>query len=161
MSFPTVTAAGNFIVNPGSVATGLLETPLRGPAWWALGLSQAWGFPETTGTNIKIPGVAGKSAYPLIADELSFTLELRVLGECNRAGTPNTDLLTGLLTNLDDLWTNVGNPPTTATRDAHLVKPDASTTSNVGAQFRMAIASMKASVATVLLDVTIPSGRML
>lgn len=158
MPFPTVSHAGNLIVNPSGTNPGEIETPLRWHAWWLTDLSPLWGFPALRGENVILPGFAGRHANPRRNDEGVYVMPLSVFGDVGATGGVNANVLAGLETNLDYLYTNVGQG-SSVTRLAKLVKPSGVVIDGVEVQIRLSLVASKGLQAGVMVEVTVPAGR--
>jgi hypothetical protein len=158
--FPAAAAShfGNLIVNPSGTNPGEYETYLRCPGWWALDLSPLWGFPAYRGDNLVIPHHTGRRINPKRIDQGVYTLELAITGVVNATGGDNANAFVGLRTNLEWLWSNIGDPSTGDTRLAKLILPDASAIT-ANCQFELALASLKGAEVRAMLDVIVPAGR--
>jgi hypothetical protein len=161
-AFPNAAASkmGNVIVNPGSAAIGAVETYLRCPAWWLLDMSPFWGFPALRGSTVVIPGVDGTLGFQRRIDQGVYTAPLQVTGDVDASAVaPSASHFTQLRDNLDYLWENVGTPPVGATRSARLVLPDYTTIDFEG-QFALTLVSQSITDAALIVDVTVPAGRI-
>lgn len=149
---------GGLTINPSASATGLHETDLRGPAWWALDLSPLWGFPDLRGDNVVIPHADGRRAYRRRIDQTTVSIPLVIVGNVDRTGATHANAFQGLWTNLTWLQENVHEPPPTgATRVARLTLPSGQTiTADV--QCRLTLGAQTSATLRAVLDVTIPSG---
>lgn len=129
--------------------------------WTIEDLSSLWGPPAVRGANTLIPGIEGRYANPRRVDETTYQLIMHITGAIDQSGTPYSDPVMGLATNLDYLWDNVASPPTPpdSTRSAVLTMPD-DTTRDAEVQVQLQVGDLlgpydKAAV----LVVTVPAGR--
>jgi hypothetical protein len=163
---PSASKAGNLIVNPGSSTPGALETYMREWRWWTESIAFLQGFPALRDgfeDNAVVPGVDGRTAFASKIDQGTYVTGLRVTGVAGASGvapsgTAEYRFLRQLRRNMDYLWTNVGTPPSGATRSARIVWDDG-TTVNFSAQFRLTRVSQKGAEAGLMLDVVVPAGR--
>lgn len=163
--FPASSASkmGNLIVNPGSSTPGALETYLREPRWWLLDMSPFWGFPPLRGENLALPEVDGQRAYQHFLDQGVYSAPLRATGTCGASGVEpsgvaETRFFTQLRRNLDHLSANVHTPVGT-TRSARLTIPDMTAIDFEG-QFALSLVKQTIADAGLVLDVTVPDGRI-
>lgn len=113
MALPVILTGGQLTVNTSPLTT----VDLICPAWTThdAGFADLWRGPDIAGQNIPIPGAAD---YPVRRFPTTSIRQfpLFVVGECDRAGTPNANAITGLQANLDFLRANVFDPPPIADR---------------------------------------------
>lgn len=168
--FPSARASkmGNVIVNPGSSDPGAVETVLREPRWWILDMGALWDFPALRGgadQNAILPGQEGRFGLEQILDQGTYVTGIRVTGESDASGVSpsgvsETRFFTQLRANLDWLYANVHTPPDSgATRSARLVFPDGSTVDFDG-QFSLTGVAQSIIDAAMMLDITVPAGRI-
>lgn len=156
----TASEMGRLQINPGSSTPGFLDTDLRCPAWWVTDLSGLYVPGDLKGEDIDVPFAGGDIATPWLPAATTVPLELHVVGEVDRAGTPASNPLAGLEANLADLAANVHGPRdgTTATRAATLTTPGGNT---LDAQVRctLTILRQKYADAWCVLSVKIMGGE--
>lgn len=148
---------------PNNLTMGELvidDVSLHTPAWSVLDLLPLWSFPPTRGSNVVIPGAAGKRAYRRRVDEMIALLQMLITGEVDQDDTPYDDLMEGLQTNLEYLWENVVSPPSGATRTAVLTLPDGSTSTGP-VQVGLELGEHTNGLVKAVLSVTVPSGRLI
>lgn len=160
MSLPPASSsrAGRLIINPSGNAQGALETDLRCPAWWMLDLSSGR-FPAVRGQNVIVPKAIGKRAYTKRVSETAYVSTIYVCGDVDRnaSATPSGALI-GLDDNLDDLWTNVGDPGVLTTRVAKRVQADG-TALTADCQCILDLVRQKGPHAWLTMDLILTRGR--
>ena len=138
---------------------------MTGPAWQVMNLHVLWLPASQRGSDVIIPGVAGRKAYQRFADATTRTLEMKITGTVDRTGATNSDLFEGLQANIDYLITNVVNPPGSGdgTRSMVLTMPDATTRTEPVHVLGMEFGDLNESGQWVraALDISIPSGRVI
>lgn len=109
------------------------------PAWAIIGddrggggLLQLLTTVDLRGDDKVIPGAAGVLPFRRRTTATRYSFRLLVTGEVNQSGAANANPITGLTNNLKYLWTNVIDPPSTATGTVSAVwtLPDATTLSS-------------------------------
>jgi len=149
------TAAGDLTI--GGVA-------MNGPAWKVLNLLELWQPADQRGSDRLIPGTAGVLAQQRRDTVTRRSLQLLIVGDVDRTGTPVADRFEGLQANVDYLRANVAAPTgaTDGTRSAVLTMPDGTSRTEpvhvVGfdfGNFREDAAWLRA-----VLTISIPSGRI-
>lgn len=105
--------------------------------WMVQNLSRLWFEAEVRGDNRTVPRVAGATGYPRYLDETRVSLVLWVTGFYNSAGGLNANPWTGMVANLDALWTNVCSPVTSGdgSRPCTLTLPNGVTTRTANVQW--------------------------
>lgn len=163
---PSASKVGNLIVNPGSSTPGALETYIREWRWWATELTAFQAFPSLRDgfdNNAIIPQNDGRHAFGPILDQGTYVTGFRVTGECGASGVApsgvaETRFFTQARQNLNYLHTNV-HAPNGVTRTARMVWEDASHV-DFDAQFKLTYVEQKGIEITLMLDVTVPAGRI-
>jgi hypothetical protein len=149
------TAAGDLTI--GGVA-------LNGPAWKVLNLLELWQPADQRGSDRLVPGTAGVLAQQRRDTVTRRSLQMLIVGDVDRTGTPQADRFEGLQANVEYLRANVAAPTgaTDGTRSAVLTMPDGTTRTEpvhvVGfdfGNFREDAAWLRA-----VLTISIPSGRI-
>lgn len=149
------TAAGDLTI--GGVA-------LNGPAWKVLNLLELWQPADQRGNDRLVPGTAGVLAQQRRDTVTRRSLQMLIVGDVDRTGTPQADRFEGLQVNVEYLRANVVAPTGTGdgTRSAVLTMPDGTTRTEpvhvVGfdfGNFREDAAWLRA-----VLTISIPSGRI-
>lgn len=77
------------------------------------GLFQFLTLAEIRGQNRILPGATGVLPFRRRVTETRYALRLLVTGDVDETGAVNADPIAGLVDNLDYLWTNVIDPPST------------------------------------------------
>lgn len=149
------TAAGDLTI--GGVA-------MNGPAWKVLNLLELWQPADQRGSDRLVPGTAGVLAQQRRDTVTRRSLQMLIVGDVDRTGTPQADRFEGLQVNVEYLRSNVVAPTgaTDGTRSAVLTMPDGTTRTEpvhvVGfdfGNFREDAAWLRA-----VLTISIPSGRI-
>lgn len=149
------TAAGDLTI--GGVA-------MNGPAWKVLNLLELWQPADQRGSDRLVPGTAGVLAQQRRDTVTRRSLQMLIVGDVDRTGTPQADRFEGLQVNVEYLRANVAAPTgaTDGTRSAVLTMPDGTTRTEpvhvVGfdfGNFREDAAWLRA-----VLTISIPSGRI-
>lgn len=111
---------------------------LTTPAWQFADLTKLW-FEHAVRDQegLVLPTAAGRRSYPDRLDETQHELTVFVNGEVNADGDLYADPWTGIVSNLDALFTNALSPVTTGrgTRPAVLTLPDGVTTRTADVKF--------------------------
>jgi hypothetical protein len=129
------------------------------PAWEIRDLSPLWFPPETRGSNVVIPGVAGKHAFPRRVDETTYDLPMIIHHGFDRLGGTYADPSNGLQTNVAYLYTNVVAPTIGTTVAAVLTLPSGAT-QGADVQVQLEMSDHYGNSATrAVLYVTVPAGR--
>ena len=150
-------------VNAGGLTIG--GVAMSCPAWVVHNLQELW-LPAVQRGNDRIrPGVAGVKPAIMRDTVTRRTLQLLIVGDCDRTGTPVTNLLQGLQANIDYLIANVVAPTglTDGTRSAVLTMPDATTRTEPVHVTGMDFGQIRADGAWVkaTIDLSIPTGRII
>lgn len=134
--------------------------PLATPAWRVINLSSLFEGPDVRGANEVVPGVAGRSALPVLVDETTKTLEMVVYGARDWNAGAYSDHHIGLETNLAYLTANLARPPAwpAATRGAILHKANASTVSAAIQVMKFRVGQSGGLDALATLEIRIPAG---
>jgi hypothetical protein len=128
-------------------------------AWWITDLSPLWFPPDVRGSNVIIPGTAGRRAYQRRVDQTTYDLPMEISHQYNVSGTPYVDPSNGLQTNVAYLYTNVIAPTIGTTVPAVLTYP-AGTTDSADVQCELFLSDHRGNVTTkAVLSVTVPAGR--
>jgi hypothetical protein len=106
--------------------TGILtinSVSLNNVAWDITDLTELWHVVEQRGQDRVLPGAAGVIPYQRYETVTRLDLIILINGSVNQSGTPFSDPIVGLRTNINTLMTGVVNPPGSAggTRAATLV----------------------------------------
>ena len=112
------------------------------------------------GDNRIIPGTAGRTAYPVLRDEVIVDLELIVSGSNDAAGTPHASLIAGLDENLAflDDWMRDHMDGSAATYTATLETASGTTYTTPVQILNWQVASEHAVQVVMSYDLRIPSG---
>jgi hypothetical protein len=129
-----------------------------------LNLLELWQPADQRGSDRLVPGTAGVLAQQRRDTVTRRSLQMLIVGDVDRTGTPQADRFEGLQVNVEYLRSNVAAPTgaTDGTRSAVLTMPDGTTRTEpvhvVGFEFgnfREDAAWLRA-----VLTISIPSGRI-
>ncbi len=102
------------------------DVSMNTPAWNVLDITPLWMPPASRGTNVLIPYVAGKRAFPMRVDQTDYSLPMVISGAVDKDGNPDPDgVIACLYRNLHYLRDNVYGPVdgTTVTWPASIFLP--------------------------------------
>lgn len=143
-------AMGNLLINSVAMTT---------PGWRMQDLSPLWFPPDVRGSNVIIPGTAGRRAYTKRVDETSYDLPMLIYHTVNISGSSYADHYDGLQENVAYLYANVVAPTIGTTVAAMLTYPSGSTAS-ADVQCELELSQHLGVTSTLaVLTVTVPAGR--
>lgn len=149
------TAAGDLTI--GGVA-------MMCPAWKVLNLLELWQPADQRGNDRLIPGTAGVLAQQRRDTVTRRSLQMLIVGDVDRTGTPVADRFEGLQANVDYLRANVAAPTgtTDGTRSAVLTMPDGTTRTEPVHVVGFDFGNFREDGGWVraVLQLSIPSGRI-
>jgi hypothetical protein len=155
-----------FTWNSSAGGLTINNVDMMAPAWQVRNLHDLWLPANQRGEDRIIPGVSGRKAYRRFADTTTRTLLLKITGDVNSAGTPQTNKFQGLQANIDALITSVVNPTDTGdgTRTLVLTMPSGGSRSEpvhvTGMSFGGPLAENGRWI-TATIDLSIPAGRII
>ena len=134
------------------------------PAWKVINLQDLWAAAEQRGRDVVIPGTSGVRPRRRRDTVTERTLRMLIVGDVDRTGSPQSNKLTGLYTNVEYLRANVVAPTGSGngTRSAVLTIPSGSTLTEDVHVTGMTLGDVREDGGWVFatIDLSIPSGRI-
>lgn len=132
------------------------------PAWCAYTLDDLWSTPPARGTNVILPGVAGRVARRFHDDEHAVSLPMVFGGDYDVDGLPTADRQEGLQANLEYFHDAVIASPGTVgdVRTAEFVKPDGTVLTEPVQVRGWQVQFRGAPSAFVVVRLVFPGGRL-
>jgi hypothetical protein len=148
-------------VSQGSLTINSVNLSITGltRAWWITDLSPLWFPPDVRGSNVIIPGTAGRRAYTRRVDETVYDLPMVISHQYDRTNGSYADPSNGLQTNVAYLYTNVVAPTIGTTVAATLTLPSGAT-QTADVQCELAVSDHHGNSASrAVLTLIVPAGR--
>jgi hypothetical protein len=148
------------ILNPAS-CNGLLTVngvSMHTPAWCMVDLGDLWFPAKTRGSNVLIPGAVGRRAYPVRADETTYSLPMLISGVVDQLGGPYPDAMVGLERNLVELAAVFVPDPNVATVSASLTMPSGAVRTAEVQIVGVKLGKQVGPVVRAIVEMVVPAG---
>jgi hypothetical protein len=131
---------------------------MHNQAWAMIDLGDLWLPPKTRGSNVVIPGAVGRRAYPVRADETTYSLPMLISGVAAPGGVMYSDAMVGLETNIGLLADVFVPDPNVATVTASLEMPSGAVRTAEVQIVGVKLGKQVGPVMRAILEMVVPAG---